>query len=135
MKKLFYLIFLLPFVSCTKVIYTHDQVMSRYSTKDQVISEFGLPTYKRSEGKIEEFIYSFGSRLVGQSFSNEGLRTTRINEYERYVKFTFSNNNVTKWASQGVDYKVTKPNSGGTVLLIISIVLLSLGIVILSSGY
>jgi len=134
------LIILFVFTSCTKVIYTHNQVMGRYQNKSQVVAGFGLPTEKRSGEGIEEWLYNYGTVSTRTGFGNSNtnasvygndnsaygnanttsLNVTQFTPYARFVKFTFdAQGNVLKWQSQGVDNSERKKNTTGTILLIV----------------
>ncbi|HWD89822.1 MAG TPA: hypothetical protein VG367_16940 [Mucilaginibacter sp.] len=41
---------MLSLFSCTKVLYTHEQVMNRYQSKQDVIGKFGMPAEKKTNG-------------------------------------------------------------------------------------
>ena len=43
---------------------THKQVMDQFTTKDQIIKKFGLPTSKKNEGDYEEWLYDYGTKTV-----------------------------------------------------------------------
>ena len=143
MKKSFIVILIVfVFTSCTKVLYTHNDYMQRFRTKQDVINSFGLPTEKREEGDILEWVYYFGKTTTGIGYSNtnqrstissdyssvygnsNGLSVARVNESNRYVKFTFDkNNNVISYNSSGVDYtQRVKDKKATTWCIVLSIV-------------
>jgi hypothetical protein len=57
---------------------THSQVMSGYNSKEMIISKFGLPTAKKSEGEYEEWLYDYGTQIITDSQSNSAAR---VNSY------------------------------------------------------
>jgi len=60
MKNFLFFLGLLSLFACTKVIYTHKQVMDEIKSKDQVIKKFGLPNSKMTEGEYEQWYYDYG---------------------------------------------------------------------------
>ena len=119
------LIFSLFVSSCTQVLYTHKDYMERYSTKSSVISGFGLPTEKRIEGDIEEWYYNFGTNTIVNTYNAPLYNNSRIGignaqTYSKYVKFTFRNDYVANWYSQGVDYTEREIKKTKTIIYIIS---------------
>lgn len=125
------------FTSCTKVLYSHAQVMERYKTKPQVVSTFGLPTEQRSGEGIEEWLYNYGTistesnvGISGNATTNS-LSVTQFSEYSRFVKFTFdSNGNVLKWQTEGIDNSERVKNTMGTIFAVIGGVALSVLVVV-----
>ncbi|MFL9484201.1 hypothetical protein ACI6Q2_15575 [Chitinophagaceae bacterium LWZ2-11] len=141
--------------SCTKTIYTTKDVLGSLTTKKAVISKFGLPTERRSEGDITEWIYDFGSVSDASSYSRaranatvtdngnntygsaygSGSTVSQFSTYNRFVKFTFdANDRVINSVWQAVDFSVKKPATGKTILYITGIVALGIGLGILASG-
>lgn len=133
MKRLFQfgLIALLSLTlfSCTKTIYTHQQSMSALKTKKDIVSVLGLPTEKKKDEGIEEWIYDYGNTSVSRNYgdvSSQGsaynygnrvsasINTTgdyvnTFSTYKKYIKFTIDDKgNVINWQSQGVDYSIKK---------------------------
>ena len=122
-KKPFYImLFLLIAVvsSCTKTLYTHNDVMNRYKTKADIITKFGLPSEKRSESGLEEWYYNFGTKTT-YTYSNtqSSLLTGNANTSNKFVKFIIKNDSVVNWTTQGVDLKLTEINKKQTTLAII----------------
>ena len=133
-------IVLLSCTSCTKVLYSTNQVLAAYKTKSDVIAEFGLPAQKRQEGSITEWLYDYGSvgirgsyttanangsasvygnSVYGQASGNSSNVTTSTN-YQRYLKFTFDGRDrITKWEYQGVDLSVRKKAPGRTIACVL----------------
>jgi len=135
-------LFLLPLIGvifllsgCSKVLYSHSEVMDRYTNKQDVVNQFGLPTQKRSGEGIEEWLYDYGMISTQRGFGNvntnasvygntanvnsTGGYVTQFNQYQRYIKFTFDNRGiVTRWSAQGVDMTIREKSTGKTVLAI-----------------
>jgi hypothetical protein len=112
---------------CTKIVYTHQQVMATFRTRADIVDRFGLPTEKREGEGIIEWIYNFGTISVASNFGNShtgatiyanngsaygssntmSANVTSFTQFNKYIKFTLDNSgNVTKWQSQGVDLTV-----------------------------
>jgi hypothetical protein len=109
----FLLFFILMLTSCTRVIYSHNDVMDAYRTKSDIITRFGLPTEKRQEGDIEEWYYSYGSRTSSvynniAYGNNRPVIIGRSNTTDKYIKFTLKNDKVTNWTTQGVNLQETE---------------------------
>jgi hypothetical protein len=126
-------IYTLTFLSgCTTVLQSHSDVMSSYATKDEVKNRLGLPSEKREDGSYSEWIYSYGQSIRGVS-SNLYGNNTRITNYtqnDKYIKFVFNGNYMTKWESNGVDLGVKKTDIKNTVIL----TALGLGLVIVAAS-
>lgn len=145
MKKLISCILILSVLapSCTRTIYTTSQTLEKLQTKDDIIRRFGLPTQKRSEGDITEWIYDYGTsgtrvqRNIGQVNANvrgssssvygnatsSGTEVTTFSDFNRYVKFTFnSEGSVIHRNYVGVDLSVKKTSVGKTILCVLGLV-------------
>jgi hypothetical protein len=142
-------------VSCTKVIYTTQQNLASYSTKDQVLERFGIPTEKREEGYVTEWIYYYGSvnissqltyaqvhanatasgnSVYGSAYGSQNTNTVSTN-VARYVKFTFEGRGrVTKYEWQGVDLSTRKAAPGRTIACVLVGVAAIAAIVIAASS-
>ncbi|HQW83647.1 MAG TPA: hypothetical protein PK987_04260 [Ferruginibacter sp.] len=145
------------FQSCTKTLYTSKQVAQSFHTKKDVIARYGLPTEKKTEGNITEWLYDMGSVSTGVSRSAGTVNTTvnttssgatgsaygggttytKFNNYRSYIKFIFDErDNVMNVVWQGVDLSVRKKAPGRTVGLIVgslaAAAALSIGILALS---
>ncbi len=124
-------------VSCTKVLYTHQQVMDSYKTKEQVLKQFGIPTEKRMSADTEEWLYRYELKPTMSKFVVSQLENVKTNDvteftiYKRYLVFAFDKQgNITGQRGEGVDltHKVRDP--GGTIALVIGgIALTALAIV------
>lgn len=149
MKNILLFAILFTISSCTKILYTHQQYMERFKTKDDVIHGFGIATEKRQENNISEWFYDYGRRttavsngnsytgvsvsgdynsIYGNSNTNTGM-ITQIYNNENYVKFLFdSTNRVINWNTFGVDFGkktiargATMVAIGGTLLAVIAV--------------
>jgi len=134
------LLSMLSLLSCTKTIYTHEQVIDRYKTKQDVTKTFGIPTEKRMEDNYEEWLYrydkydSFTEHSVKEYHNTQTTIVTDFNKYNRYLKFTFDlQGNVTRCDYTGVDFTVKGKDKGATIALVISGTALVVGIVLLAT--
>lgn len=139
------LIAVLALSSCTKTLYTHEQVMSRYHNKKEVIARFGLPTDKRISDGVEEWYYDFGSVSTASTYGNANTGAsvnrvgntlygnantnayvvTRYNNQSRYIKFVFNEEDtVSSWHSQGVPMAEKIRDKKKTWLLVGSLLLI-----------
>lgn len=88
---------------------THEEAMSKFRTKQDVLNRFGSPSEKDKVEGIEIWHYSFGYRTAGNSmytpYGRGVLGSQNSVTYERYVEFQFSGNNVVNWRTQGVNLK------------------------------
>jgi len=148
MKKL--LIFLVPVVAllavsgCSKMLYSHEQVMLSFHTKNDVVRQFGLPDQKREANGVTEWLYNcdtasaFGrskTRVAVNGSYNPAAVVSNHNPasvieftaYARYVKFTFdAEGTVLKWNANGVNFEQRKKNTVGTIFLVVGAVALAL---------
>ncbi|HTE01204.1 MAG TPA: hypothetical protein VK668_18085 [Mucilaginibacter sp.] len=140
MKKLLtrsvILIGLLSLCSCTKIVYTHKQVMQSYRTKEAVVKQFGLPDEKREANSVTEWLYNCDSAStfayskkqvringtynpVSDSSNTNSVTVKQFTPYSKYVKFAFDQQgNVLDYDSKGVNFTEKKKNTVGTVLLL-----------------
>jgi hypothetical protein len=127
---------LLSLYSCSKTIYTHEQVMQSYHTKAAVEKQFGLPDEIRETNGTTEWLYNcdsvstFGSSKtqvaingkysgIADSLNTKSLKVAQFTNYFKYVKFTFDPQGIVlKEDSQGVNFAKKKKNTVGTVLLV-----------------
>ena len=120
---------------CSKIVYTHEQVMLSYHTKNDVIKQFGYPDQRREVLGTTEWVYNcdsastlFNSKTkIGVNGSYNGnrdsLKTVDVNEftsYAKYVRFAFDERgNVLKYDSRGVSFVKRKANPTGIVLIVL----------------
>lgn len=151
MKKLLagsmILIGLLSLCSCTKVLYSHRQVMQSYRTKEAVIKQFGLPDEKRETNGVTEWLYNCDStstfasntkvRINGtynpiiDSINTRSVTVKQFTPRNQYVKFAFDKQGkVLDYDSKGVNFAEREKNTIGTVLLVVG----SVAIVVVVAG-
>jgi len=127
MKNFIKIIMIFSMVSllgCTKTLYTHDEVLGRYKTRDDVQKTFGVPTEKQLSDTSERWLYQFDRHDALNRHSVElhhNIQTTTVNEfnkYDRYLLFSFDRTgNVIRCDYTGVDLTVKKKDTGGTIAL------------------
>jgi hypothetical protein len=125
------LLSMLSLGSCTKVVYTHEQVLSRYTNKQEVTKKFGIPTEKKLSDTTEAWLYrydkhdSFSNHSVDEFPNTQTVTVTDFSRYKRYLVFMFDQKgNVVRDDFHGVDLTVRKKNTAGTVILVSAGVLL-----------
>lgn len=130
MKKLIKGIMMLSMVSlfgCTKVLYTHDEVLGRYKTRGDVQKTFGMPTEKQVSDTSERWLYqfdkndSFNRRSVELHHNLQTITVDNFGRFDRYLLFSFDRNgNIVRCDYTGVDLTVRKKDTGATVGLIVA---------------
>jgi hypothetical protein len=115
------LLSMLSLFSCTKTIYTHDQFLNRYKTKQAVAAKFGVPTEKIMSDTTDEWLYRYNGRKAADQYHNaNAANVPGFSIYEKYLIFSFDKQgNVIKWNSQGVNLAEKKKNVVGTIFLIL----------------
>jgi hypothetical protein len=117
----------LSLFSCTKTIYTHEQVLGRYQTKQDVMKTFGIPTEKKTNDTTEEWLYryerndSFRKHSVEEFHNIQTANVADFNRYKKYLIFTFDQKgNVIRADFEGVDLAVKKADALGTIVLVVA---------------
>jgi len=127
--------------SCSKVIYTNEQVMNGYETKSSVAKKFGAPDEIKTADSTEAWLYKYKSS--GSSIDREfkpypdasTANVVNFTLYKRYVIFNMNRQgNVTSWQCEGVDFKKNKPQPVATAALIVAGVALIVGLLIASAN-
>ena len=119
---------MLSVLSCTKIIYTHEQVLARYKTKSDVANALGTPTEKNVSDSTEAWLYKYEGHKITSEFKNANTVTVAsFNQYKKYVIFSFDKQgNVTRCDYHGVDLTERKFSTGKTIALV------SAGVVVLA---
>lgn len=120
----FILLFAIALCSCSKKLYTHQQVMQSFHNKDDVLKRFGNPDIKRAVDSTEIWIYN---RDISGKTKTSPVVTPPINDSTQiskavaqnvYVNFIFDHNeNVIGYKSNGVDLSYVKKVSAGSNIL------------------
>ena len=56
----YYLPILLFIISCSNILYNHNDSMSMLTSKQMVIEKFGEPTFLTTKDDFDEYYYDFG---------------------------------------------------------------------------
>lgn len=54
---------------------THKQVMDGFKTRDAIITRFGIPTSKKTEGDYEEWYFDYGTKTVTDAAATSQARS------------------------------------------------------------
>jgi len=139
----YFIVFCLIFLcGCTKKVYTHQQVMQSFHTKDDVLKQFGKPDEVKEGEGIEEWIYNrdkvnypdkSGKRdtIIATNATSDTLKASQPIKYGKYIRFIFdADGNVAGYKTQGVDMgHVTKDSFGISLLKVLGIAALVIIIV------
>jgi len=119
------LLSILSMLSCTKTIYTHEQMLSSYQTKQDVVKKFGMPTEKKVNEDTEMWLYrfdrkdSFTKHSVDEYQNVQTVTVADFTRYKRYLLFTFDQKgNVVRSDFKDVDLAVKKKDTAATIVLI-----------------
>ena len=112
-------------VSCSNILYNHNDAMSMLITKQLVIDKFGEPTEVINTNDYDEYYYDFGvfeervnyfdpqiSVVSAQpkvsKIENEFIPQYRIAVSSKYIKFHLVGDKVIYWESQNVKFPTKK---------------------------
>ncbi|HEY9001663.1 MAG TPA: hypothetical protein VIM89_09950 [Mucilaginibacter sp.] len=111
---------------CTRVLYTQDEVLGRYKTRNDVQKTFGIPTEKRLSDTSERWLYRYDIHHSSNQHSVElhhnaqAITVNDFSKYDRYLIFSFDrNDNVVRCDYTGVDLTVKKKDTGATIGLVV----------------
>lgn len=121
--------------SCSKQIYSHEEVMRSYHTKDDVKRQFGQPDEIMLVNDTTRWLYNCGDASVfndtktrvkvngvfntGSGYNTNSVSVKQFSRYDKYVKFTFNNDGkVLNWDSLGLNFAERKTKSGATIGLV-----------------
>jgi len=123
---------------CSKVIYTNNQVMDGYKTKSSIAAKFGAPDEIRMADSVEEWLYKYqvSAPSIDRPFKSYPDASTasvvNFNVYKRFILFSMDmNGNVISWQTEGVDFKVTKPQPVATIAVVVIGIALIVGLVVI----
>jgi hypothetical protein len=112
---------------CTRVIYTQDEVLGRYKTRNDVQNAFGIPSEKRLSDTSERWLYqfdrhdSFNKHLVELHHNTQTAIVNDFSTFDRYLLFSFDKGgNVVRCDYTGVDLTVKKKDTGATIGLVVA---------------
>jgi hypothetical protein len=114
------LLSMLSLFSCTKTLYTHEQVLDRYKTKQAVAAKFGVPTEKIMSDTTDEWLYRYeGHRFSDEYHNTNAASVPGFNIYKKYLIFSFDKQgNVVKRDGHGLNFTERKSETGWTIALI-----------------
>ena len=122
----YYLFTLLFIISCSNILYNHNDSMSMLTSKKMVIERFGEPTFLTTKDDFDEYYYDFGifrervnyfdpkislvskSDSVYSAVNNEVESQFRIQITKKYIKFHIKGEKVIYWESQAVNFPTKK---------------------------
>jgi hypothetical protein len=139
----FILLSALLLCSCSKKLYTHQQVMQSFRTKDDIFKRFGNPDIKRIADSTEIWIYNHD--VSGKNLqptvppSNNNSQNSAAAPQNVYINFMFDRSgNIVGYKSNGVDLSYVKKVSAGTNILntlgLIAIIAVVVGIDAYTNG-
>jgi len=123
----------LLFCGCTHTLYTHQQVLQKTRTKDDVLKEFGQPDEINKGTGIEQWTYNMDKasekRVQKKSMPNtlpdtlvrDSVQHIKQEKFTKYVKFMFDGDGkVIGYKAEGVDLTENKKDSFGKSLVTIT---------------
>jgi len=126
-------LWLLSLCSCTKVLYTHEQVLDSYKTKQDVQRKFGAPAERKINQNGEEWLYTYDAEQQTQGLTTNTV--TELGRYKNYVLFSFDNQgNITSRHAEGVDLSEKKVSALKTIALVAGLAVVLFGTLALSSN-
>ncbi len=126
MKYLKYIFFSILLLSCSNILYKHNEAMSMLNTKNLVLDRFGPPTDIIEGDEYDEYYYDFGVFTERVNFFDPQISTVskidsvynstqreikaqyRIKTTNKYLKFRIQGDAVIYWESQAVNFPVKK---------------------------
>jgi hypothetical protein len=148
----FILLILLILCSCSKKLYTHQQVMQSFHNKDDVFKRFGNPDIKRMADSTEIWIYNrdvtgktpqpiakTSSTNDSTKVANDSIQVSTATPKNVYINFSFDRTgNIVGYKSNGVDLSYVKKVSAGTNILnalgVIAVIAVVVGIDAYTNG-
>jgi len=125
-KSLIYILLLALSISCSNILYNHNDAMSMLTTKQLVIDRFGEPTQIINTDDYDEYYYDFGVFTERVNYFAPQISTVserdsvynlsqievkpqyRIKTTNKYLKFHIQGEAVIYWESQAVNFSVKK---------------------------
>jgi hypothetical protein len=123
--------------SCSKIIHSHEEVMSSFQTKGEVTRQFGTPDEKRELHEVTEWLYNCDTisaftasktkvrmhgiyNTVYGSLDHPSAIVTEFTHYICYVKFDFDKQGkVISWDSREVNFEEKKVRVGATIACVV----------------
>ena len=128
---------IISLLSCTKTVYTHEQVLDGYKTKQDVARKFGQPTEKQTKGSTQRWLYKYEGHTPADKVNNgKVVYVAELSKYDRYLIFSFDNQgNVTGWNCEGVNFAYKRQNITGTALLVAGVMVFIIALFITVPDY
>ena len=110
---------------CKSVLYTNEQVIDRYKTKQEVTKRFGMPTEKKTGDTTEQWLYAYEqSNSVSQpGAKHSNIQTAIVTEFNRprhFLLFTFDKGgNVTRADFNKVNLEEKRIDGGKTAFAVL----------------
>jgi hypothetical protein len=123
--------------SCSKIIHSHEEVMSSFQTKDEVTRQFGIPDERRELHEVTEWLYNCDTisafaasktkvrrrgtlNNVYGTFEHPITDVTEFTHYISYVKFDFDKQGkVISWDTREVNFAEKKLRVGATIAIVV----------------
>lgn len=129
---------------CAKIVHTHEEVLGKSRTKDEVLKQFGQPA-ERYTDSTEQWLYVF-QKSASQSGKYSRFTIVRTNttkdvqaftQYQRVIIFTFDKQGVvTASYVKGVDLAERKFSAAKTIGLIVGLTgVLVISTIIIASSF
>ena len=115
--------------SCSKKVYTHQQVMQSLLTKDDVLKYLGTPDEVKGGNVLEQWDYYHDVAYNPNQYTkrdtaatirviSDTAKTLQTPYHDKYIRFLFDpQGNVTGYKSRSVDLSYSKKDSFGTAAL------------------
>jgi len=137
MKSLYFLSAILlgsfAMCSCTKTFYSHQQMLQKCKTKDDVLKQFGPPDERNPGNGLEQWVYNMDKDSVRNppkknlitklpdTLVKDSVQRIAQEKYVRYLKFMFDDQGkVIGYKAEGVDLGRKVKDNFGTSLLTIT---------------
>ncbi|HEY9002843.1 MAG TPA: hypothetical protein VIM89_15930 [Mucilaginibacter sp.] len=148
----FFILLSVLLCSCSKKLYTHQQVMQSFHNKDDVFKRFGNPDIKRMADSTEIWIYNHDvsgktSQPIAKvpstndttKVSTDSTQISTAQPPNIYINFMFDHTgNIVGYKSNGVDLSYVKKVSAGTNILnalgVIAVIAVVVGIDAYTNG-
>jgi len=121
---------LLLLCGCTHTMYSHQQVLQKCHTKQEVFEQLGQPDEINPGAGIEQWTYNMDKpplkknkrvkdfKAMPDSLVKDSIQFIKPNKYARYVKYIFDDTgNVVGYKSDNVDLTTNKKDNFGKSLV------------------
>lgn len=144
---------LVSLYSCSRTVYSHQQVLQGLHNKNDVLKQFGKPDDTLKAENMEMWTYNRGEfpvppkpvkmdsvRSDSTSMNADTLYTAQPVDNKKYIKFMFDDaGNVTGYKANGVDVGMSKKDNFGKTMVkgleITAVIIIIAGFEIVDNGY